>query len=127
DRLVWLLDDRVSGVSAMIGTHFHDQEADDTALLGLRFANGNAGQVQSIGYRDGAMGFAMELVCEAGTIRIDFDTGVWLGRDTKWELIENSIEPDWMHHAVAREWRSLLHSITTDTPSAIDGHYAQHI
>lgn len=127
DRLVWLLGERVSGVSAMIGTHFHEQQADDTALLGLRFANGNAGQVQSIGYRDGAMGFAMELVCERGTIRIDFDTGTWIGRGAKWELIENSIEPNWMHHAVAREWTSFKHSIDTDTPSAIDGAYAQHI
>ena len=60
----------------MTGAYFHEQEADDTALIGLRFANGRIGQVASVGYRNGAVTFAMDLVCESGTIRIDFDHGV---------------------------------------------------
>ena len=102
DRLVWLMDGPVATVSAMAGTHFHDQEADDTALMLLRFADGRIGQVASVGYRDGGVGFAMDLVCEAGTLRLDFDQGVVIGRGGTWTPVPNSIEPDWAQRAVER-------------------------
>ncbi|WP_026870068.1 Gfo/Idh/MocA family protein [Inquilinus limosus] len=127
DRLVWLMDGPVASVSAMAGTHFHDQEADDAALMLLRFADGRIGQVASIGYRDGGVGFAMDLVCEAGTLRIDFDQGVAIGRGGAWTPVPNSIEPDWMQRAVEREWRAILALIEGDAPNPADGRYARHL
>jgi phthalate 4,5-cis-dihydrodiol dehydrogenase len=127
DRLVWLMDQDVVSVNALTGTFFHDQEADDSALIGLRFANGGIGQVQSVGYRDGAMGFAMDLVCEKGTLRIDFDHGVSIGRGAVWTPVPDSIEPDWMHHAVAREWEALRDAIDGIAPVPVDGVYARQI
>jgi predicted dehydrogenase len=127
DRLVWLMGQEVSAVSAMMGTHFHDQEADDTALLGLRFADGGVGQVQSVGYRDGAVGFAMDLVCEKGTLRIDFDTGTWMGQGGNWTKLDQSFEPDWMHHAVVREWQALQAAMRGEAEVPVTGDYASHI
>ena len=64
----------------MAGALFHDQAADDTAFLNLRFADGRLGQVTSLGYRDGAVTYAMQLVCEGGVIAIDLDRGVRVGQ-----------------------------------------------
>ncbi|WMT92776.1 Gfo/Idh/MocA family oxidoreductase [Pelagibacterium sp. H642] len=127
DRLVWLMGQQVSGVSAMMGTNFHDQEADDTALLGLRFADGAVGQVQSVGYRNGAVSFAMDLVCEQGALRIDFDTGTWMGQDGNWTKLDQSFEPDWMHHAVVREWRAFQAAICGEAEVPVGGEYASHV
>ena len=127
DRLVWLMGQDVVSVNALAGTFFHDQQADDSALIGLRFANGNIGQVQSVGYRNGAMGFAMDLVCENGTLRIDFDHGVSVGRDAVWTAVPDSIEPDWMHHAVVREWQAMRAAIEGVSPVPVTGAYARQI
>ncbi|MDR6290717.1 MULTISPECIES: Gfo/Idh/MocA family protein [Inquilinus] len=127
DRLVWLMGGEVEGVSALAGTFFHDQEADDTALMLLRFADGRAGQVSSVGYRDGGVGFALDLVCEAGTMRLDFDRGVSVGRGGAWTPVPNSLDPDWMLRAVEREWQAMAAAIRGDAPVAVDGAYGRHI
>lgn len=127
DRLVWLMGQDVVGVNALAGTFFHEQQADDSALIGLRFANGGIGQVQSVGYRNGAVGFAMDLVCENGTLRIDFDEGVSIGRDAVWTPVPDSIEADWMHYAVVREWRAMRDAIAGIAPVPVDGAYARQI
>ena len=54
DLLVWLMGGSVTAISAAAGALFHDQAADDSSMLLLRFADGRFGQVASIGYRDGA-------------------------------------------------------------------------
>lgn len=127
DRLVWLMGQDVVSVNALAGTFFHDQEADDSALIGLRFADGGIGQVQSVGYRNGAMGFAMDLVCENGTLRIDFDHGVSIGVDGVWTPVPDSIEPNWMHHAVAREWQAMKAAISDNTPIPVTGEYGRQM
>jgi phthalate 4,5-cis-dihydrodiol dehydrogenase len=127
DRLIWLMGQPVAGVTAMTGTYFHEQEADDAALISLRFVNGGIGQVASVGYRDGAVTFAMDLVCEKGTIRIDFDHGVSTGQGGVWTPVPGSIEPNWMGAAVAREWRALAACIMNDKPSPITGAYGRHV
>ena len=127
DRLVWLMGGEVEAVSAMAGTVFHEQEADDTALMLLRFPGGRIGQVTSIGYRDGGADFAMDLVCTAGTLRLDFDHGVSIGRDGAWSSVPNSTEPDWMQRAVEREWQAMAALIRGDGPNPVDGAYARHI
>lgn len=127
DRLIWLMGQPVTGITAMTGTYFHDQEADDSALIGLRFANGRIGQVASVGYRDGAVSFAMDLVCEKGTIRIDFDHGVFVGQEGVWAPVPHSLEPNWMDKAVMREWQAMAASIANDTPSPVSGAYGRHV
>jgi len=127
DRLVWLMDDDVTSVSAMTGTHFHAQEADDSALLGLRFARGGIGQVQSVGYRNGGASFAMDLVCEDGTLHIDMESGVRLGRDGRWEDVPDSSEPGWMHEAIRREWAAFRDAVADGGPVPVSGDYGRRI
>jgi phthalate 4,5-cis-dihydrodiol dehydrogenase len=127
DQLVWLMNGRVSSVSAAVSTSFHNQKADDNAMMLLRFADGRFGQVASIGYRDGGGTFDINLVCENGTLRIDMDRGVAIGRGGQWSDVPNSRDPQWMQNAVIREWQAMLAAIENDTEVPVSGDYGRHI
>jgi phthalate 4,5-cis-dihydrodiol dehydrogenase len=127
DQLIWLMDGRVGSVSAAVSTSFHDQKADDSAMMLLRFADGRFGQVASIGFRDGAGTFGIDLVCEHGTLRIDPDRGVAIGRGGTWSDVQNSHDPHWMQNAVIREWQALASAIAHDTDVPVTGDYGRHI
>jgi phthalate 4,5-cis-dihydrodiol dehydrogenase len=103
DVLIWLIGARVSAVSAVAATCFHEQTADDTSMLLLRFADGRLGHVTSIGYRDGAGNYGATVVCERGTLRVEFGQGVSIGQNGSWTLVPNSHEADWMQRALERE------------------------
>lgn len=128
DRLMWLMDGDVAGVQALNGAFFHDQEADDSALMLLRFADGRIGQVASVGYRDGAVTFAMDLVCENGSVRIDFDRGVEIGQGAHWTPVAGSHDPaNWMQRAVEGEWRAMAAAIRDGAAVPVDGHYGRAV
>ncbi len=127
DLLVWLMDGTVSSVSAAAGARFHDQAADDSAALLLRFADGRFGQVSSVGYRDGAPRYGMDLACERGTLRIDFDAGVFIGQGGRWREVAGTLEPDWMMRAVEREWQAMLAAVAGSAPVPVTGAYGRHI
>ncbi len=127
DRLVWLMDGRVASVSAAMSTAFHDQKADDSAMLLLRFDDGRFGQVASIGYRDGAGSFAMDLVCERGTIRIDFARGVSVGRGEGWVDIAGSVDPNWMQNGIIREWQTMVDVVANGAAIPVTGDWGRHI
>jgi predicted dehydrogenase len=127
DQLVWLMDGRVSSVSAAISTSFHDQKADDCAMMLLRFADGRFGQVASIGFRDGGGAFDMDLVCENGTLRIDVDRGVSIGRGGQWSDVPNSRDPQWLQNGIIREWQAMATAIENDTEAPVSGDYGRHI
>jgi phthalate 4,5-cis-dihydrodiol dehydrogenase len=83
--------------------------------------------VASIGYRDGAVTYGMELVCERGTLRIDFDRGVSVGKGGRWSDIAESSEPEWMLRAVEREWQAMVAAVEGKVPVAVTGVYGRHI
>ena len=127
DQLVWLMDSRVRSVSAVVSTSFHDQKADDSAMMLLRFADGRFGQVASVGYRDGAGTFDIDLVCENGTLRVDLERGVSIGQRGQWSDVQNSRDPEWMQNGVIREWQAMLSAIENDTEVQVTGDYGRHI
>jgi len=127
DQLIWLMNCRVGSVSAAVSASFHDQKADDSAMLLLRFADGRFAQVASIGFRDGGGTFDIDLVCERGTLRIDLDRGVSIGRGGKWTDVPNSHDPAWMPNAVIREWQAMAAAIVDDTEVPVTGDYGRHI
>ena len=127
DQLVWLMGGRVRSVSAAVSTSFHDQKADDNAMMLLRFADGRYGQVASIGFRDGAGAFDMDLVCENGALRIDVDRGVAIGRGGQWTEVPNSRDPQWMQNGVIREWQALVAAVENDTEVPVSGDYGRHM
>ncbi len=127
DQLVWLMDGRVGSVSAAVSTSFHDQKADDSAMMLLRFGDGRFGQVASIGFRDGGGRFDIDLVCENGTLRVDPERGVAIGRGGQWSDVPNSRDPLWMQNGVIREWQAMAAAIAHDTDVPVTGDYGRHI
>src|SRR5690606_29708555 len=115
-----------TSVSAMGGALFHDQTADDTALLNLRFRCGGFGTVQSVGYVRGARCDATEIFGVQGALRIEPRSGVFVGNDT-WQLAPDSSEADWMTRAVEREWEALRDAITNKAPLPFPPAYGRRI
>jgi phthalate 4,5-cis-dihydrodiol dehydrogenase len=110
-----------------MGTYFHEQTADDSAMLLLRFADGRFGQVASVGYRDGAMTYALDLICETAALRIDFHRGLSIGRGGMWTNVPNSLEPEWMVRAVEREWQAMAAIVNGTAPNPVTGAQGRHI
>jgi predicted dehydrogenase len=127
DQLVWLMGGRVASVGALTGTYFHEQKADDSAYLTLRFADGRIGQVASIGYRDGAVTNGVEIVGERGVVAVDLDRGVRIGRGAEWREVPNSWQPHGMTMAVRREWQAFLAAIAGGSPPPIAADYGRHM
>ena len=96
-------------------------------MMLLRFNDGRFAQVASIGFRDGGGTFDLDLVCEHGTLRIDFERGVSIGRGGKWADVPNSHDPAWMHNGVVREWQAMATAIAGDTDVPVTGDYGRHI
>ena len=127
DQLIWLMGGRVSSVSAAVATSFHEQSADDNAMLLLRFDDGRFAQVASVGFRDGGMINGMDLICERGVLRIDNERGVSIGRNGQWSDVPDSSEPDWMQKAIDREWQAFAGAITGNSQVPVSGAYGRHI
>lgn len=119
DRLLWLMDAAPVRVAASGGSLFHDQEADDTAVLLMRFADGAAATVASVAYRDGAPFGGTELVCERGTMLIDPGGGVRIGQGGVFRDVRLDLPADVMGAALAEEWRALHAMITRGAPSPV--------
>ena len=119
DRLVWLMDAPLASVAAMSGHLFHDQPVPDADLLLLRFAGGALGTLASVGYRDSTMVNDTEIACEGGTLRLDLETGVTLGRDGRWTPVPGSCEPEWLLRGLEREWRAMRAAIRDGTPPPV--------
>lgn len=129
DRLMWLMNAPVDRVSATLRTAFHDQEADDLALLFLRFANGAAGSVTSVGYRDGAPSFAAEIVGTKASLRLELigTAGIAIGRNESWTSVPDSAEPDAQLRAITREWVALRLAIAQGAPPAVTAQDGRHV
>ena len=83
--------------------------------------------LSTVGYRDGGVVYGMDLVCERGTLRIDFNRGVAIGRGGRWTEVPNSVEADWMLRAVEREWAAMLSAVRDGAPVAVTGAYGRHM
>lgn len=127
DRLTWLMGSPVTRVSAQLGARFHDQAADDAGLIFLRYANGAAGTVVSVGYRDGAPKHLTELTCTRGMLTIDYAGGVTVGKNEQWRSVPDSASDDWMHAALVEEWRGFAAAIRSGGQPPVTGAYGRHI
>lgn len=127
DRMTWLVGSRVRSVAAHLDTRYHDQQADDVGMIFLRYDNGAAGTVVSVGYADGAPKHLTELTCTKGMMNVDYTGGVTLGRGEKWTPVPDSGGQDWMHEALVNEWTAFLQMVEDDAPSPVPGAYARHI
>ena len=69
----------------------------------------------------------MDLICENGTLRIDPERGVAIGRGGQWSDVANSRDPEWMQNAVIREWQAMVAAIEERCGGAGVGDYGRHI
>jgi len=130
DRMVWLTGSRVQSVSAHLDTRFYEQQADDLGMAFLRFENGMAGTVITVGYKTGAPSFDTEIVCTNGLIRVDKMDGISIAQEESWRILPRDREVDldnWMEEAMVEEWRAFLAAIETGTPPEVSGEIARHI
>lgn len=127
DRLVHLMGAPVASVSAMIATQFHDQQADDTALLNLRFADGRLGHVTSLGYRDGAVTNDLHLTCTDGTLSLDLSGRLRIGQGGRWQDLPCGEENDPLSSALQRQWQAFLAAIAQGQAPPVSGAYGRHL
>jgi predicted dehydrogenase len=127
DRLVWLMDAQVAAVAAIAGHLFHDHAVPDAEVLLLRFAGGALGDVASVGTRDKTMLNATELFCEGGSLSLDFDGGVRIGRGGHVTLLPGATEPDWLPRGLAREWQAMAAAINDGVPPPVGAAEAGHL
>jgi predicted dehydrogenase len=114
DRLIWLMDDQVLGVSSLSGTLFHEQQVPDSDMVSLRFAGGGMANLTSIGFRDTTMVDETDIICEGGLLRIDMQGGVQIGQGRHWRHVEHSSEADWPLRGLEREWKAMIDAIIDD-------------
>ena len=126
DRLTWLMGNSIIAVSGKFFIAFHNQKADDGGMVFVRYANGACGTIVSTGYQDGAPKHLMELTGTKGMISVEH-SGVSVGKNGKWQLIEDYSNEKWMPYAVQKQWQEFLFSIMNDETPPVTGSYARGI
>ncbi len=114
DRLLFLINERVSSVSATLGTGFHQQPADDFATLYLRFKGDVSGFVSCAGYRQGGPLEETILVGSEGSLSIRLSEGVRIGKANSWEKIPGSVSKDAMGYSLRAQWRAFAQLVAGD-------------
>ena len=126
DRLTWLMGSAITTVSGKFFTCFHDQKADDGGMVFVRYGNGTCGTIVSTGYQNGAPRHVTELTGTKGMISVEYDS-ISIGKNGKWQKIENYNNEDWMSYSLLKQWREFLSSIENNTEPPITGMYARGI
>ncbi len=127
DRLLAFALTPATHVNAISTTAFHQQAADDAALLLLNFGGAAAGQLTSIGFSNGAFISGDELICENGVIVVDFFKGVSLGQGNKWRMLENALEENGGARALVRQWEDFLGAVKDRKMLSVTGQDGLHV
>jgi len=126
DRLMWLMDAPVQSVSATIGTHLHDQQADDLASLFLRMDQGRSGLVGSYGYRQGGPLNSTHILTEGASLRVMPDR-LDIGRHDAWETLTLPAREHKMLDALAEEWSDLRAWYREGRTPQVQPEFAEHV
>jgi phthalate 4,5-cis-dihydrodiol dehydrogenase len=128
DRLSFLIDSKITSISADLGTHFHIQDAHDSSAAFLRYANGATGFVSAIGYSAGGPIEETLLVGTKGSLKINQKKGVLLGIDDDWVLIEGTQSEDQHVDALSEEWRTFKKYVEqNDSNQLVTMDFALHV
>ncbi|GAA4005321.1 hypothetical protein GCM10022631_15710 [Deinococcus rubellus] len=120
------MDAPVHSVSAVIGTHLHDQQADDLATLFLRMDGGLSGLVGSYGYRQGGPLNSTHILTEAASLRVMPDR-LDIGCNDAWETLTLPIGKHLMLDALAEEWRDLRAWCREGQIPQVQSEFAGHV
>lgn len=128
ERMTWLINSPISTVSSQLGTHFHQQDADDSGMVFVRYENGAAGCIVSNGYKTGAPKHLTELTFTKGMMNIDYEAGVSIGKNEKWQTIPESLpNGDWMHEALVEEWTRFIDAVENKSSVPVNSDFVLHI
>jgi len=126
DRLMWLMDAPVQSVSAVIGTHLHDQQADDLANLFLRMDQGRSALVGSYGYRQGGPLNSTHILTEEASLRVMPDR-LDIGRHDTWETLTLPARQHQVLDALAAEWSDLRAWYLEGQTPQVQPEFAEHV
>ena len=126
DRLTWFMGSDIITVSGKLFICFHNQKANDAGMVFVRYANGACGTIVSTGYQDGAPKNLIELTGTKGMINVGYNS-VSIGKNGKWQQIENCSDEQLMSDFMLRQWQEFLFSIENDTEPPVTGSYARGI
>lgn len=88
DRMRWIIDSPIVAVKAWIGNPILEQQADDSSVALLQFANGVHCTITHTGYRQGVEQFKGEVVTTEGMIKFapfPPDRGLWISQAGRYE------------------------------------------
>ena len=120
DRMMWYVDRPVRSVRAILGTRAHVQPADDVATAFLTFDGGAAAAIFLYGYRSGADDQETEVLATGGHLRFELTTGLHIGRNNRWELVEGTTGP-WKPPAMIGQWEAFRRYLDDETESPVSG------
>ena len=128
DRLTWLIGSPITAVRAWVSNPMVGQNADDTGLAWLDFANGTHATVHHTGYpQEGPERNEVEIIGTEARIRVATrDDRLWLSEGT--EYVEQPLADDRSFAgAFALELTGLVRAIETDTAPPVDGCWGRYI
>ena len=126
DRLMWLMERRVLGVAATVGTHVHAQDADDLASLFLRMEGGAAGLVGSFGYAHGGPINTTHILCEGGAVRVGAEQ-LEVATHGHWEAVTLDPVEDATLYALEAQWLDLAGWVREGRPPQVTPTFAAQV
>ncbi len=128
DRLTWLIGSPITAVRAWVSNPMVGQNADDTGLAWLDFANGAHATLHHTGYsQEGPERNEVELIGTRASVRAQTrDDRLWLSAGA--EYVEQSIAAGQDYAgAFALELSGLIDAIQSDTAPPVDGLWGRYI
>ncbi len=129
DRIVWLMDSKVTAVKAWIGNPMVKQQADDSCAVMLDFASGTHAVFTHTGYakEKGNEWSEGEYILSGGMLKVNsrMNAGVWTATDGHYQPVPLDEIPGGT--GFTGEIFQFSECITNDTPAPIGPEYARHI
>ncbi len=126
DRMMWFIDRPVLSVRAITGTRMHEQQADDVATIFLTFKGGAAAAIFVCGYKEGADDRETEVLATKGHLRFEWESGLFVGRKNRWELIEGTAGP-WKVPAMQAQWEAFRRHLDDEISCPVPGDFAHKV
>jgi predicted dehydrogenase len=128
DRMRWIIDSPIIAVKAWIGNPLIGQQADDSSIAMLQFANGVHCTIMHAGYEQGVEQFKGEVLATGGMIKFapfPPDRGLWISRNGAYEPLP--CEQPGGKDPFTLELEAFVDCIERGTESPVSGQWSRDI